>query len=100
MEGLLSDRKFKEMSAKCETEQDEARSRYEVLMKKMNAVRATNGEIRQFIDMAESYDTLYELNAEVLNRLVESIVIGDRTKGSQGGEQKIIINYRFAGQIV
>lgn len=97
--GILSDRKFQELSARCEAEQDEARERRAVLVKKRNSSQATEYGTEQFIAIAESYENLTELDDEVLNRLIQSIVVGDRIKENGETEQHICINYKFIGEI-
>lgn len=97
--GLLSDRKFQELSARCEAEQDEARERRAQLVKKQNQSQTTVYGMEQFIEIAERYTVLTELDEEVLNRLIQSVVIGDRIKGSGVSEQHIRINYKFIGEI-
>ena len=97
--GILSDRKFQELSARCEAEQDEARERRAVLVKKLNSSQATEYGTEQFIAIAESYEKLTKLDDEVLNRLIQSIVVGDRIKENGETEQHICINYKFIGEI-
>ena len=45
-------------------------------------------------------ETLIELDNEILNRLINSIVVGDRIKKDGGIEQHISINYNFIGKFV
>ena len=97
--GVLSDRKFKELSAKCEADQDEARARLEMLTKKHQTSKSTEYGVEQFVEMAEQYGELKELDGEILNRLIQSIVIGDRIKVGAENEQDITVNYRFIGKI-
>ena len=97
--GILSDRKFQELSTRCEAEQDEARERRAVLVKKRNSSQVTEYGTEQFIAIAESYENLTELDDEVLNRLIQSIVVGDRIKENGETEQHICINYKFIGEI-
>lgn len=97
--GILSDRKFQELSAKCEAEQDEARTRRAELVKMQKSSQTTAYGTERFIELAESFETLTELDGEVLNRLIHSIVIGDRIKENGITEQQIRINYRFIGEI-
>ena len=97
--GVLSDRKFKELSSKCETEQDEARARLEMLTKKQQTSKSTEYGVEQFVEMAEQYGELKELDGEILNRLIQSIVVGDRIKVGAENEQDITVNYRFIGKI-
>ena len=97
--GILSDRKFQELSMKCEAEQDEARERRAYLVKKQNSSQTTSFGTEQFVAMAEQFERLTELDGEVLNRLIESIVVGDRIKRGGVTEQHIRINYKFIGEI-
>lgn len=97
--GMLSDRKFQELSAKCEAEQDEARERRAALVKKQNSSQATAYSTEQFIAMAEKMETITELDDEILNRLIQSVIVGDRIKGGGVTEQHIRINYKFIGEI-
>ena len=48
---------------------------------------------------AEQYDEVTELDKELLNRLVDSIVVGDRIKAANGCEQVVTVNYKFIGKI-
>lgn len=69
------------------------------LAKKQNSSQATACSTEQFIAMAEQLEVLTELDDEVLNRLIQSIVVGDRIKGCGVTEQHIRINYKFIGEI-
>lgn len=99
LEGLLSDRKFKELSAKCETEQDEAAAELTNLREQLNEMNEHQTEVEQFAELAGSYDEITELDKELLNRLVDSIVVGDRVKTENGVVQKITVNYKFVGAL-
>ncbi len=99
LDGLLSDKKFKELSAKCEADQDAATERLARLReKRMEQADARQG-VEQFIRIADQYDEVTELDKELLNRLVESIVVGDRVKTDEGCEQTVTVNYRFIGKM-
>ena len=49
--------------------------------------------------MAQQFDMLNELDDEILNRLIQSVVLGDRIKKNGVTEQHIKINYKFIGEI-
>ena len=97
--GLLSDRKFQELSARCEAEQDEAREKWSQLTQRQSRTQATAYSTERFIELAEAYETVSELDAELLNRLIQTVVIGDRNKENGVTEQSISINYKFIGEI-
>lgn len=98
-EGLLSDRKFRELSVKCETEQDIALERLNYLKEKMAEESDKTDGAEQFLELAKKYSDVRELDREILNRLVESIVVGDRVKENDETVQQITINYRFIGAV-
>ena len=99
LDGILSDKKFKELSAKCEAEQESASARLAEL-KSQAADRTDSVQgITQFMKTAEQYDEVTELDKELLNRLVDSIVVGDRIKTANGCEQVVTVNYKFIGEI-
>ena len=99
LDGILSDKKFKELSAKCEAEQESASTRLAEL-KSQAADRTDSVQgITQFMKTAEQYDEVTELDKELLNRLVDSIVVGDRIKTTGGCEQVVTVNYKFIGEI-
>ena len=97
--GILSDRKFQDLSARCEAEQDAARARRAELVKLQDSSQATAYGTERFLELAESYETLTELDDEVLNRLIQSVVVGDRIKENGTTMQNIKINYKFIGEI-
>ena len=98
--GILSDRKFQDLSAKCEAEQDEARQKRAELIKIQNNSQASFYGVERFVELAESMEFLIELDNEILNRLINSIIIGDRIKKDGTIEQHISINYNFIGKFV
>jgi len=99
LDGLLSDRKFKELSAKCEAEQDAVAERLEVLRKQLDGQELTERGAEQFVEIAEKYSDVDTLDKEMLNRLLDSIVVGDRMQTANGVEQKITVNYKFVGAV-
>ena len=61
--------------------------------------QATAYGTEHFLELAESYETLTELDDEVLNRLIQSVVVGNRIKENGTTMQNIRINYKFIGEI-
>ncbi len=99
LDGLITDKKFKELSSKCEADQEAAEARISELKKQIDSQQDVREGIDRFIKTAEQYEDVVELDKEILNRLIESIVVGDRIKTDNGREQTITINYRFIGKI-
>ena len=60
-----------------------------------NIVKTTN-----FLDLISEYDDLEELDAAVLNTLVERIVVGDKVKlDGKKYLQIVTIHFRFVGAL-
>jgi len=99
LSGILSDQKFKELSEKCESEQTTAEIRLGVLQQQLDTQDVTDREVEGFIRLAKQYQCPTTLDRELLNRLIDSITIGDRTKEGSVCQQTITVNYKFIGNI-
>ncbi len=97
--GIISDRKFRELSTKCEAEQDAAQEQLMILRKRLNDTKCSENGADHFIQLAEQYGVLTELDSDVLHRLIQSIIIGDRVKVDGENRQAITVNYRFIGNV-
>lgn len=99
LDGILSDKKFKELSSKCEAEQEVVSARLAELKAQMADRTDSRQGIAEFMRTVEQYDEVTELDEELLNRLVDSIVVGDRIRTAFGCEQEITVNYKFIGTV-
>ena len=97
LEGILSDRKFRELSAKCEAEQDIAAAQLAELKTKLAEQEGQERDVHRFVRLAEEYGTVTELDADMLNHLVSRIVVGERVKDGDTIMQKIKVEYKFIG---
>ena len=100
LNGILSEKKFKELSEKCESEQERIQSRIDELRKRVSGSKDSELNVERFAEIAMRYENVEKLDRELLNRLVHSIEVGERSKGENGVEQKITIRYRFVGEIL
>lgn len=100
LNGILSEKKFKELSEKCESEQERIQSRIDELRKRVSGSKDSELNVERFAEIAMRYENVETLDRELLNRLVHSIEVGERSKGENGAEQKITIRYRFVGEIL
>lgn len=51
------------------------------------------------MDVVRKYTDVQELDQELLNRLIDKIVVGNKVKNASGYMQKITIHYRFIGDL-
>lgn len=98
LSGLLSDRKFKELSEKCEAEQDAAKERLLLLTKETQTRKSKESRVEQFMRIVEGIESVTELDRDILNQLVDRITIGDRIKSGNGARQTIHVDYKFIGK--
>jgi len=99
LDGTITETKFRDMIKRWETEQQELQARLDVLQKQLAEVRdAAEGTLR-FADLLDQYTQIDVLDTEILNRLIDRIVIGDRTTENGMIMQKITIQYKFIGEL-
>ena len=82
-----------------DTEQEELQRKLESLQKQVSDVRDVEEGTRQFADMLDRYTHVENLDTELLNRLIDKIIIGDRTRENGEINQKITIQYKFVGAL-
>jgi hypothetical protein len=97
--GVISDERFAAMLKDYEVEQNslkETIQAYEVMMES-HAESAEN--IENHINIVEQYTDLKQLNARILNRLIEKILVHQRGVDEDGCPIQVIeIYYRFIGR--
>ena len=99
LDGLLSDRKFKEMAERVEAEQNRAEERLAELKETLANTEDTRQNLEDFLEIAERYQDVTELDKEMLNRLISTITVGKKIQTGRGSTQEITVNYRFIGAL-
>lgn len=97
LDGLISDKKFKEMSARSESEQEQLTERLEYLREKLRTGEAKSFNVDRFTELICEYEHIDSLDKELLNLLVDKIVVGDRLKENGVRTQTVTVYYRFVG---
>ncbi len=96
----ITEANFTMLSQKYQTEQQELESKIQVLTVRLAEERENASYAEKWLALIRQYAAPTELNAELLNALIEKIVIHEATKGEDGmREQEIEIYYRFIGKI-
>ena len=99
LDGVISDKRFKEMSSKCEDEQQKLSTRLDELKEHLNQQTEMKVNVSSFVEIIKQYTDVKALDKELLNRLIEKIVIGDKVKTDNGYTQRITIYYKFLGSL-
>lgn len=96
----ITERNFAMLSEKYQKEQEELNVKIAELTKLQEQDKQDSDNAQKWVSLIRQYTSLEELNAELLNTLIEKIVIHGVTKGKDGNrEQEIEIYYRFVGKI-
>jgi len=99
LDGFISDKRFKEMSSKCEDEQQKLSTRLDELKEHLNQQTEMKVNVSSFVETIKQYTDVKVLDKELLNRLIDKIVIGDKVKDDNGYTQRITIYYKFLGSL-
>ena len=97
--GLLPNNKFREMAEKTKAEQEQLSKKLSDLKLQLAQQQTVDNSISQFLEIVRKYTDIKELDSELLNRLVEKIVVGNKIKSKKGYTQQITIHYRFIGDL-
>ena len=91
--GKLSDTRFQKLSAQYETEQAEIQQIAIVLAREIENETGQIADVGRFLQLADKYSDLQELDAATVNELIEKIVIHSPEK--IGGKKHVTIEVYF-----
>ena len=97
--GIISDERFISMSADYENEQKSLSAKVAELQGQLDKRNAEGSNTVRFLNAVRKYSDITELNAAILNDLIDSIVVYEPTvKWAKASRvQRVEINYRFIG---
>ena len=94
----ITERNFEMMSGKYQKEQLEIEARLREVTETLNKSYEKSQGIRDFLSLIRNYQGLKELDATVVNALIDKILVSEREKSSDGTvRQEIKIYYKFIG---
>ena len=94
----ITERNFEMMSGKYQKEQLEIEARLREVTETLNESYEKSQGIRDFLSLIRNYQGLKELDATVVNALIDKILVSEREKSSDGTvRQEIKIYYKFIG---
>ena len=97
--GKLSDLRFQKLSAQYETEQAEIRQLSETLEREIQEEAKQVSDVGRFLQLAERYSDIQELDAVTVNELIEKIVIHSPEKIDGRKHVTIEIYFTYVGKI-
>lgn len=97
--GKLSDLRFQKLSAQYEMEQKEIRQLSAALEKEIAEKFEQVSDVGRFLQLAEQYSEIQELDASTVNELIEKIVIHNPEKIGGRKHVTIEIYFTYVGKI-
>lgn len=97
--GKLSDMRFQKLSAQYEMEQKEIRQLSAALEKEIAEKFEQVSDVGRFLQLAEQYSEMQELDASTVNELIEKIVIHNPEKIGGRKHVTIEIYFTYVGKI-
>ena len=96
--GTIPDERAKAMMAGYENEADRLKAERENHTAVLEKSQQADHDARVFIDLIQKCTDISELNAAILNELVDRIVVHEKEKDEGGNAtQRVDIHYRFVG---
>jgi hypothetical protein len=95
----ISEHNYALMSGKYQDEQYRLQKRIDEIDKRLGADSDAKKNAERFVNAIQNYKDLIKLDAELLNRLIEKVTIGQATLDENGEFlQEITIYYKFIGK--
>jgi len=93
--GAIPQGRFDKLSATYEDEQNTLKSKIADLQEKVSDRGSDLQNIMRFFDLVSKHDDVTELNAEILHKLIDSVVVYQAEGKRKDRTQKVVINFRF-----
>ena len=100
IEGKISDERFMKMSADYEAEQKQLKSRLSELQKEIDGVSGLNDNAGRFLDLVRKYDSITELDAEIIRTFVSKVIVHQADKSGGHRRQQIDIEFNLIGEVI
>ncbi len=98
--GRITESNFNLLSERYQAEQVELDAKITALKTAMESEKQSAEDAEKWVKLIRQYSEITELDAPLLNTLIEKILIHEGVKGPDGvREQEVEIFYRFIGKI-
>lgn len=98
--GRITESNFNMLSDRYQAEQTQLDGRIDALKSAMEQADQSAEDAGKWVNLIRQYSEITELDAPLLNTLIEKIVVHEAKKGPDGvREQEVEIFYRFVGKI-
>ena len=96
--GRISEERYQELSSGLDSEEKELKNNMTTLQAELEKTQEIFENVEKFIPLIQKYTDIQELNAYILNELIERIVVHEKVIDENGNKtQKVEIYYKFVG---
>ncbi len=95
----ITEERYLAMNRRYETEYNELKAQAQALHERITATETATMNAQIFSDLIEKYADLQELNARILNELIDRIIIHEKEIINGEKHQMVEIYYKFVGLI-
>ena len=96
--GRISEERYQELSSGLNSEEKELKNSMTTLKSELEKTQEVFQNVEKFIPLIQKYTDIKELNAYILNELIERIVVHEKVIDENGNKtQKVEIYYKFVG---
>lgn len=100
IEGKISDERFVKMTADYEGEQKQLKARLSELQKEIDSVTSLNANAGRFLDLIRKYDSITELDAEIIRTFVSRVIVHQSEKGDGHRRQVVDVEFNLIGEVI
>ena len=96
----ITEERYLSMNGSYENEYNELKERQNVLTQQIEQIETTEYNAETFANLIEKYLNITELNARILNELIEKIIVHEKEIINGEKYQMVEIYYKFVGLII
>lgn len=100
IEGKITDERFVKMTADYETEQRNLKSRLSELQKEIESTISKTDNAGQFLALVQKYDSITELDAEIIRTFVSKVIVHQPDKSSGHRRQQVDVVFNLIGEVI
>ena len=100
IDGTLPEERSKQMIRETTERIDALKQEQSLLTEELAKIEESSSKAKDFADIISEYENIEQLDAAILNRLIERIAIGNKVHlGGKNYSQDITIHFRFVGAV-
>lgn len=100
IEGKITDERFAKMTADYETEQRQLKTRLSELQKEIDSTVSKMDNAGQFLALVRKYDSITELDAEIIRTFVSKVIVHQPDKSSGHRRQQVDVVFNLIGEVI